>query len=136
MLEGFKLEKVMFSIDKPYDLHYYAKFLYKLSNAVAMGRLKDNVVLCIGGYGGVLGPSFMVSRRDFDGVIMEDFARYLKNQECILLISGDPKQPSMLEDLETGRCTIVGSIKEIVTNFKPFTHTLNTGSTYSLGDTI
>lgn len=102
------LERVLFSVDSPSDIHEYNAAVRQLSQMEAMGKIAE-CVPCIGSYDGFLEPSFMVLAGDFEKHIRGQF--FMDGQESILRVPGDQRQPCVLEFLETGSRLSVGPMK-------------------------
>ena len=92
---SYPMERVIFSVDNVTDIYAYSKAIHFLDVLRATQQIKDGVTMCIGSYKGKIEPSFMVSARDFD-VIRERRDSFLKDQESILRIPGDQRQPCVL----------------------------------------
>jgi len=80
-------ERVIFSIDNPWNTHENMRFHRHISRAKAMGRISTPVA-CIGSYKGTLEPSWMVTRGDFDAYIRD--TSYVYGQESFLHLPGSP----------------------------------------------
>ena len=85
-------EATLFSIDNGNDLRTMKKFLRYVDGLLATDALKGNVVPCIGMWKGRLEDSFIMLSSDFELV-----RGWAKDQDCILRISSDPKQPVVAE---------------------------------------
>lgn len=103
------LEKVIFCIDTS-DIHEYARAVRKLSEYEAMGKIAE-VIPCIGSFEGKLEHSFMMLARDFDKHIKPLW--FMDNQQCILRVPGDVRQPCVLEYLESGARLSIGPMRQI-----------------------
>ena len=85
---------VVFAIDNNKDLHTVAKFTRHMDTQKALGNLKGNLVQAIGYWEGTLEPSYIMSQEDY-----EQYAwPYAKNQECVLVVPADTRQPSHVAD--------------------------------------
>jgi hypothetical protein len=102
------LERVLFSVDSPSDIHEYNAAIRQLSQMEVMGKLSE-LVPCIGSFDGFLEPSFMVLAGDFEKHIRNAF--FLEGQQTILRVPGDQRQPCVLEWLETGGRISVGPMR-------------------------
>jgi len=133
MDSDMKLERVIFSIDQPHDLHVQAKFLRHLDTARAMDQLIGPVTLCIGSYQGVLEPSFMMYRSDFNKIVKP--TEYIRNQESILTVPGDTRQPCTLEYLQEDHKVGLGPMREVEEHHLPhydgWTYILQTGKYFT-----
>lgn len=89
------LETTVFSIDNAHDFRTMARFMRYVDTHRAMGDFKGTVLSCIGEYKGVMEPSFMMLTIDYDKYIKG--SGYLTNQESVLKIPGDSRQPCHLE---------------------------------------
>ena len=89
------LEKVIFAIDNPHDLHQVACFTRFVDTQRALGRLTGEVVQCIGHWEGILEPSYMVNARDYYEFIEK--SGYTTNQICVLHVPSDTRQPCHTE---------------------------------------
>ena len=101
------LEAVIFSIDKANDFRTMARFMRFVDTHRAMGDFKGQVLQCIGEYKGVMEPSFMMLTIDYDKYIKG--SGYVDNQESILKIPGDDRQPCHLE-FKDGSQVILGPV--------------------------
>ena len=121
-------ERVLFSIDNLHDIHEYARAVRKLSEFEVMGRIAE-VVPCIGSFDGYLEPSFMVLAKDFDNVIRDMW--FVDEQQTILRVPGDVRQPCVLEYLDSGARISIGPMKNIpssqVGNYDSWTYVSETG---------
>jgi hypothetical protein len=91
------LSKVIFSIDNVSSLHTMATFTRFLDTKRAMGKLVGSVTLCVGSYKGKMEPSFMMNEVDFNKFIRG--TDWIADQESILNVPGDVRQPCTLEYL-------------------------------------
>jgi hypothetical protein len=89
------LEHVLFAIDDGDDLHTQAKFLRHADTLRATEKMKGTMHSGIGCYRGVPERCYMVLAVDFD----EHFVNlgYLKDQECVLRVPGDSRQPCTMQ---------------------------------------
>lgn len=105
------MKYTIFSIDNVGDLHTLAKFTRHLDTLRSMGKLRGNVIPCIGSYKGVLEQSFLMRSDDYGEHV--DNTHYMDNQESILRVSECNKQYAELYFLaEEGRVPI-GSLKSV-----------------------
>jgi hypothetical protein len=104
------LERIIFAIDNDQDAHVVAKFLRHVDTKRAMMEMQP-VELCVGCYKGALERSYMILAKDFHHV-----ADFIKNQESILRVPGDVRQPCVLEYLATGEKIYVGSMRVVPAN--------------------
>ena len=112
------LSKVIFSIDNVSDLHTMATFTRFLDTKRAMDKLVGSVTLCVGSYYGELEPSFMMDQVDFDKFIRG--TDWIKNQESVLHVPGDVRQPCVLEYQASGRMENIGPMRQISYNFSNY----------------
>ena len=133
MDSDMKLERVIFSIDQPHDLHVQAKFLRHLDTARAMDQLMGPVTLCIGSYQGVLEPSYMMLRIDFNKIVKP--TEYIRDQESILTVPGDARQPCTLEYLQEDRKLGLGPLRKVseeqLPHYDGWTYILQTGKYFT-----
>jgi hypothetical protein len=101
------LERIIFAIDNDTDAHVVAKFLRHVDTKRAMMQMQP-VELCVGCYKGALERSYMVLAKDFHHV-----ADFVKNQESILRVPGDTRQPCVLEYLEGGSVVPLGPMRRV-----------------------
>lgn len=87
------MESVLFAPDGEENLRDLKKFMHYADNLRALGKLTGDIIPCIGCYKGKLEDSFMCLAVDYDKYFMD----WTKNQECIIRISSDVKQPAILE---------------------------------------
>lgn len=108
------LKKVVFAIDDNIDTHAVAKFMRHIDTARAMGKTKGSIAQCIGSWTDDEGwthlePSFMMDARDYYEVV-EPFG-FTDNQDCILEVSGDTRQPCSLR-FKDGSHQSLGPMRE------------------------
>lgn len=87
-------EKIIFAIDNNNDLHTVAKFMRHIDTCRAMGTLKGNFTQCIGYWEGILEVSYMMNKDDYERLVVT--LGYTKDQECVLAVPGDVRQPCSL----------------------------------------
>ena len=85
------LEKVIFAIDNPSDLHQVACFTRFLDTQRALGKLTGHVAQCIGHWEGGLEPSYMMNAVDYYEFVEK--SGYVTNQICVLHVPSDNRQP-------------------------------------------
>ena len=85
------LEKVIFAIDNPHDIHQVACFTRFIDTQRALNRLTGGVVQCIGHWEGILEPSYMMNAVDYYEFVEK--SGYVTNQICVLHVPGDTRQP-------------------------------------------
>jgi hypothetical protein len=105
------LSKVIFSIDNVSSLHTMATFTRFLDTKRAMDKLVGSVTLCVGSYKGELEPSFMMNEVDFNKFIRG--TDWIKDQESILNVPGDVRQPCYLEYLDSTDCDVLYPMVEV-----------------------
>ena len=103
------LEKVVFAIDNNTDTHVVAKFLRHVDTLRAMGTIAP-IVQCIGNWENVLEVSYMMDLKDFDKHVLS--YGFTREQECILVVAGDTRQPCHLR-FPDGSTKSVGPMVEI-----------------------
>ena len=106
------LNKVIFAIDGNATTYAVAKFMRHIDTARAMGTLKGPFVQCIGMYDGELEPSYMMDELDYLKLVAP--MRFTKDQESILWVPGDTRQPCTLVCL-TGYTSyaVLGPMREV-----------------------
>lgn len=104
-------EKTIFAIDNNNDIHTVAKFMRHLDTARAMGDLQGNITLCVGYWEGILEQSFLMDSVDYARFVL-GFG-FTKEQECILRVSGDTRQPCTLETFDGKHIASVGVMCEV-----------------------
>ena len=104
------LEKVIFAIDNNTDTHTVAKFMRHIDTARAMNTLKGSFVQCIGYWNGILEDSYMMDRRDYDRLVAP--LGFTKEQDCILSVPADTRQPCALE-FPNDKPLVVGRMVEV-----------------------
>jgi hypothetical protein len=100
------------------DLHTMATFTRFLDTKRAMGKLVGSVTLCVGSYKGELEPSFMMNEVDFNKFIRG--TDWITDQESILNVPGDVRQPCTLEYLASGKVEGCYPMKEISKNYSKY----------------
>jgi hypothetical protein len=105
------LSKVIFSIDNVSSLHTMATFTRFLDTKRAMDKLVGSVTLCVGSYKGELEPSFMMNEVDFNKFIRGQY--WIDDQQNILNVPGDVRQPCTLEYLASGLVEAMHPMREI-----------------------
>ena len=101
------MEQIIFAIDNDNDPHVVAKFMRHCDTERAMGRMWP-ISMVIGCYNGQLERSYIVLAQEFDKV-----KDYVKDQESILRVPADTRQPCVLEYLSTGERESVGPMREV-----------------------
>ena len=102
------METTVFSIDNANDLHTLSKFLRHIDTQRAMGKLVGAVELAIGAYQGEMEYSFIMLSVDYNKHVKD--SGYVDNQECIMLVSSDIRQPVLLEKIATGERAKLGKL--------------------------
>ena len=105
------LSKVIFSIDNVSDLHTMATFTRFLDTKRAMGKLVGSVTLCVGSYKGKMEQSFMMDQVDFNKFIRGTY--WIDDQESVLHVPGDVRQPCSLEYLASGHIEAFNRMREV-----------------------
>lgn len=123
------LERVIFCIDTS-DIHEYARAVRKLSEYEAMGKIAE-VVPCVSMFEGKLEHSFMMLARDFDKHIRDLW--FMDNQQCILRVPGDVRQPCVLEYLESGARLSIGPMRQVKDHYghQSWTYVIETDSYFT-----
>ena len=103
------LNKVIFAIDNNTDTHRVAKFLRYMDTQRAMTRTSNNMVHCIGCWEGILEPSYMVDEADWNAFVK--WSDFVENQDCVLYVPGDTRQPCTLV-YRDGTQQTVGTMRE------------------------
>tara|TARA_R110000772_G_scaffold190081_1_gene300956 strand:- start:102 stop:503 length:402 start_codon:yes stop_codon:yes gene_type:complete len=126
------IEKVCFAIDNNTDTHVLAKFMRLIDTGKAMNNVRGNVISCIGAYDGLLEPSYIMDKRDFNEVVKN--SGYVDNQECILEIPSDTRQPCTLL-YKNGDVKSVGAMysisKEDAMSVTSWKYVMETGTYYT-----
>ena len=89
-------EKVIFAIDDGQDIHTVAKFTRLMDTKRACGYLQGSVKPCIGLWEGILEASYLMDSVDYKAFVQD--SGYVDNQECVLIVAGDTRQPCCLAD--------------------------------------
>jgi hypothetical protein len=125
------LETVIFAIDNSHDVHQQAKFLRHVDTLRVMGKLRGLFALCIGSYKGDMERSYMMLATDYEKHIPK--SGYVDNQESILRVPGDVRQPCTLEYFD-GRREVIGPMKRIHSSerhlYDGWTYVEKTGAYY------
>lgn len=100
------LERIIFAIDNDRNPHQVAKFMRHMDALVAMDKAMP-FVQTIGCYKGQLENSYMIYAKDLHHV-----QNYIENQECILRVPGDVRQPCVLE-YPDGSSESIGPMREV-----------------------
>jgi len=88
-----QLEKVIFAIDNNTNVHTVGRFLRYADNLAAMNKIKP-LVQCIGNWEGVLEVSYMMNLSDYVAHIQDK--GWTNQQDCVLVVAGDTRQPCHL----------------------------------------
>lgn len=105
------LEYVIFSVDDVSDINTYKKALSALDTLRAT-KMIGNVYMCIGSYKGKLEPSFMVTAHDWDGVVRAGMSTWMQDQESVLRVPGDERQPCTLTTVSGEHIATLGAMQE------------------------
>lgn len=105
------LEQVIFAIDNDSSTHTVAKFMRHVDTLRAMGKI-DPVVQLIGCYKGQLEKSYMIRADQFHHV-----KDYVQGQESVLRVSGDKRQPCVLEFMGSGERVSVGPMRQVSADY-------------------
>lgn len=90
------MERIVFSIDNPFDIHSLAKFYRHVDTARAMGLMSGSMELCVGSWKGKLEPSFAMLTTDFDKLDIKSM--FCEKQEAFMYLSSDGRQPVVIRD--------------------------------------
>jgi hypothetical protein len=101
------MERVIFAIDNDQDQNTTKKFFAWVDQKRALGQMAP-MEMCIGSYKGQLERSYIILANDIEHV-----KDYIKGQESILRVSGDTRQPCVLEFLATGEVMPLGPMREV-----------------------
>jgi len=101
------LERIIFAIDSPTDTYRVMQFAKHCATQKALGRM-GKVQHLVGCYKGQLECSYMVRAIDWHHV-----KQFCLNQESILRVPGDVRQPCVLEYLSTGERVSVGPMAQV-----------------------
>ena len=104
------LNKIIFAIDNDCDLHTVAKFLRHIDTERVMGNIKGSFIKCIGCYEGTLENSYIMDERDYREFV--EAMGYTDNQESILHVPADTRQPCTLEFKDKTSVTL-GQMREL-----------------------
>ena len=103
-------EHVIFAIDDNDNIHTVAKFTRYLDTLRATEKLAGGVTQCIGHWEGELEVSYLMRKSDYDQFISG--RGWTDNQEAILVVAGDTRQPCTLI-MKDGTVHSVGRMVEI-----------------------
>ena len=109
-MKGNTMEKVIFSVDTPADVHSMKMFYRLVDDLRAVGKLTGPVIPCIGCVDGAYEPSWMMNKVDFDRLVRERY--FMQQQKCFLLVPGDVRQPCVLE-YQDGSRVALGPMKQV-----------------------
>lgn len=125
------LERVIFAIDNDNDTHVVAKFMRHVDTLRAMGKI-DPVVQLIGCYKGQLEKSYMIRADQLHNV-----REYIRDQESILRVPGDVRQPCVLEFVSGGERVSLGPMGEVSASdalqFEAWTYNPSNGKYFVCG---
>ena len=122
------LEQVIFAIDDNTDIHAVAKFTRYVDTLRAMGKLAGGVTQCIGHWEGELEVSYLMRKSDYDQFIAGH--GWADNQEAILVVAGDTRQPCTVH-LRDGTVHSVGRMIEIPEPKGNWTYVPDTGKYFT-----
>lgn len=86
------MECTLFSIDNGQDIRTMKRFLKHVDTLLAMDLLVGDVIPCIGYWEGQLEDSFIMLSVDYEKV-----QSWTKNQDAVVIIPSDPRQPCTLD---------------------------------------
>lgn len=101
------LEHAIFAIDNGNDPQTKARFLRYCDAERALGRM-PKLTMLIGSYQGELEFSYMMPSKYLLRV-----TSFICNQESILLVPGDNRQPCVLHYPENGERVSIGKMREV-----------------------
>ena len=103
---------VIFAIDNNEDFHNVAKFMRHIDTQKALGKLKGNIVENVGYWEGIMETSYTLREEDYMEFVVS--LGYTQNQDCVLVLTDNPRQPAHLADSMTlAFKESVGIIKQI-----------------------
>lgn len=125
------LERIIFAIDDDSNTYNVMKFLKYVSQEQALGRMGKMQHL-IGCYKGTLENSYMILAKDLPKI-----ERFISNQESILRIPGDLRQPCALEFVSSGDRVSIGVMREVTPTealrCEAWTYVIETGKYFVCG---
>lgn len=101
------LEHIIFAIDHDTNTHVVSRFLKYVSQEQALQRF-GKLTHLVGCYNGHLECSYMVTAKNWDKI-----KQFAANQDSILRVPGDTRQPCVLEFLATGNRVSIGQMREV-----------------------
>ena len=104
------MQYTIFSIDNAQDMRIMARFLRHVDTQAAMQKMTGRMLPLIGSWQGVMENSFIMLTVDYDKHVRH--SGYVDNQECILHVPSDSRQPSVLE-LPCGNYHSVGVMRKV-----------------------
>lgn len=93
------LEHVIFSVDNINNLYKYQQAIHQL-DVIRNMKMSGAVHMLMGSYMGKLEPSFMVTKMDWDNHVKSGMSQFMQDQECVLHVPGDQRQPCVLRSLD------------------------------------
>jgi hypothetical protein len=107
------MDNVIFAIDNNTDTHTVAKFMRHVDTQRSMGKLKGNMVQAIGYWEGILEPSYIMTRADYEAHVMA--SGYVDGQEAVLVAPQDSRQPAHVASVNLKEVhESLGAIREIM----------------------
>ena len=122
------LEHVIFAIDDNNSIHAVAKFTRYLDTLRATNKLDGGVTQCIGHWEGDLEVSYLMRKSDYDHYISG--RGWTDNQEAVLVVPGDTRQPCTLV-MKDGIIHSVGKMVEITKPVGNWTYVPATGKYFT-----
>jgi len=122
------LEHVIFAIDNNNSIHAVAKFTRYLDTLRATNKLDGGVTQCIGHWEGDLEVSYLMRKSDYDHHISG--RGWADNQEAVLVVPGDTRQPCTLI-MKDGTIHSVGKMVEITKPEGNWTYVPTTGKYFT-----
>lgn len=89
------LNKIIFAIDNDTDTHVIAKFMRHIDTMRALGKFRGSFIHCISCNYGMLESSYMMDERDYCDFV--EPMGFTDNQDCIMHVPGDTRQPCTME---------------------------------------
>lgn len=111
-LKGNKMDYVIFAIDNNTDTHNVAKFMRHVDTQRALGAMKGLMQQAIGYWEGILEPSYIMRRDDYEKVVAG--SGYVDAQECVMVAPQDTRQPAHLASYNLSEFVAsLGPLREI-----------------------
>jgi hypothetical protein len=101
---------IVFSIDNVSDIRTLSKFLRHVDTQAAMQKMTGRMLPLIGSWQGVMEQSFIMLAVDYDKHVRH--SGYTDNQECIMHVPSDARQPATLE-YPCGKRESIGKMQNV-----------------------